>query len=470
MIMSLSRLSCLGVAEIRPMKHEDSDDKRESFIHNCGRGGERTTSKVTVDNVLHTKYGCGFSYMPKNAENNACSACARSKRRCGRQLPSCSRCADRGMSCFYPSSRGPNVLSSRPLMPHVLDVSVGPEAETLLAEITADDLDDLTMDLTFPFLDNNLEFSAPSNELHLFSTPATKADWFRAPESWSISHDMDRAIAGTINNAAMKKYVATLQCWFERWATSGNNPFIHYQLYKSKFPACVQIAYATLISYVHRTPSTTAAVLRIVEDRSDALIQENQVESTDEAIDLYAQLARLHALMVYQIIGLHDGDIRSRHVAEGHIPTHDRWAYKLFQCAGKVLSDTETASTQIPAHVTPSQQRWHLWILAESIRRTWLIAVSISSIYSGLQQCWAACPGGIMFTNRSGLWDAASATEWEMRCRHGDVAFLQRFHCARLFGEMRPGDVDEFGLTMIGMTFDADLVEKWKSGDAAAYV
>jgi hypothetical protein len=352
-------------------------------------------------------------------------------------------------------------------MPHV---SVGTEAETLLAEITADDLNDLTMDLTFPFLDNNLELLTPSSELQSLSTPATKAAWFLAPKSWSISHAMDRAIAGTINNATMKKYVATLQCWFERWATSGNNPFVHHQLYKGKFPACVQIAYATLISYLHRTPSTTAAVLRIVEDRSDALVQENQIEPTDEAIDLYAQLARLHALMVYQIIGLHDGDIRSRHVAEGHIPTHDRWAYTLFQCAGKELSTTETAFLQLPTHVTTSQQQWHLWILAESVRRTWLIAVSISSIYSGLQQCWAACPGGIMFTNRSGLWDAGSATEWERRCGLGDVAFLQRFHCARLFGEMGPGEVDEFGLTMIGMTFDAELVERWKSGGAGVYV
>lgn len=39
--------------------------------------------------------------------------------------------------------------------------------------------------------------------------------------------------------------------------------------------------------------------------------------------------------MVYQIIGLFDGDIRSRHVAEGHMAVQDSWAGKLFHSAAK---------------------------------------------------------------------------------------------------------------------------------------
>ena len=47
------------------------------------------------------------------------------------------------------------------------------------------------------------------------------------------------------------------------------------------------------------------------------------------------------------------------------------------------------------------------------VRRTWLIAASLSPVFSALQQRRSACPGGIMYTNRSGFWNTASATEWE---------------------------------------------------------
>ena len=63
-------------------------------------------------------------------------------------------------------------------------------------------------------------------------------------------------------------------------------------------------------------------VLQIVEDRSNDLLRENGAvldrvaaeewaDGGEQDVDLFAQLTRLHALMVYQIIGLFDGDIRS---------------------------------------------------------------------------------------------------------------------------------------------------------------
>ena len=128
--------------------------------------------------------------------------------------------------------------------------------------------------------------------------------------------------------------------------------------------------------------------------------------------------------------------------------------------------DTHTATTHLVSCLlkpsTYSQQQWYLWILSESIRRTWLVAVNLSPVFSALQQRWAACPGGIMYTNRSGLWDATSAAEWENRCSDRNVAFLQRFECAKLFDEAEPADIDEFGTTMMDMTFNEELLEKWR--------
>jgi hypothetical protein len=335
--------------------------------------------------------------------------------------------------------------------------------------------DDLMLDLAFPLMDS--DFAASSSLIQTPSAPATRADWFLAPETWRISHRVDTPAADAVGKATMKKYVAVLQSWFECWVTTGSNPFIHSRLYSANFPACVQVAYATLASYIHRTPANTDTVLQIIEDRSNDLLQENGAvlnrvgaeewaDGREQDVDLFAQLTRLHALMVYQIIGLFDGDIRSRHVAEGHMAVQDSWAGKLIHSAAKALSNTHAVATHLigclPKPSTYSQQQWYLWILSESIRRTWLVAVSLSPVFSALQQRWSACPGGIMYTNRSGLWNAASATEWEKQCLGRNVAFLQRFECARLFDDAEPADIDEFGTAMLDMTFNGELLEKWR--------
>ncbi|KAI4182143.1 MAG: hypothetical protein LQ346_006647 [Caloplaca aetnensis] len=332
--------------------------------------------------------------------------------------------------------------------------------------------DNLMLDLAFPLTD--CDFAAPPSLVQTPSAPAIRADWFLAPDTWSISHSPDPSDPMPIGIATIKKYVAVLQSWFECWVTTGSNPFIHSCLYSANSPTCVQVAYATLASYIHRTPANTETVLQIVEDRSNDLLREGgpildrvvAEEGADEGeqdADLFAQLTRLHALMVYQIIGLFDGDIRSRHVAEGHMAVQDSWAGKLFHSAGKALSNTPAVATHLvgglPTPSTSSQQQWYLWILSESIRRAWLVAISLSSVFSALQQRWSACPGGIMYTNRSGLWNAASATEWEKQCSRRNVAFLQQFG---LFDDAEPADIDEFGQAMLDMCIDGELLEKWR--------
>ncbi|KAL9087239.1 MAG: hypothetical protein Q9165_006733 [Trypethelium subeluteriae] len=423
--------------------------------------------------------------MQARAESNAynaCSACTRSKRKCDRQMPSCARCVDRGRSCVYPPSGSRVASSSRPLLLGASRGSVPRVDNGLLAEDASDTSsrtanlvlpDDLMLDLAFPLMDS--DFAAPSSLIETPGAPATKADWFLTPETWKISCTVDSSTAEAVGKATMKKYVARLQSWFERWVTTGSNPFIHARLYSANFPACVQVAYATLASYIHRTPANTDTVFQIIEDRSNDLLQENGAvlesvgaekwaDGGEQDVDLFAQLTRLHALMVYQIIGLFDGDIRSRHVAEGHMAVQNSWACKLFRSAGKALSNTHSVATHLggclPRPSTASQQQWYLWILSESIRRTCLVASSLCSIFLALQQRWSACPAGIMYTNRSGLWNAASATEWETQCLEKNVAFLQRFECLRLFDEVEPADIDEFGTAMLDMTFNSELLEK----------
>ncbi|CAG5188837.1 uncharacterized protein ALTATR162_LOCUS12042 [Alternaria atra] len=418
--------------------------------------------------------------MSLRAESNACTACARSKRKCGRQIPSCARCADKGKSCIYPPSKKQTGHSHRPLLSNGSVLrgrdALSPEAATDTSTVDASlySIDDFLWDVELPPIGSYL--GAPPSQIQIPSV--LKTDWFLAPETWTISRRSMSSDDVPIGTAAMKKYVTVLQSWLRSWVTTGSNPLIHSSLYNVNFPACVQVAYATLASYVHRTPANTDIVLQIVEDRSNDLLRENGAildqTSAEKWIDiggldhdLWGQLTRLHALLVYQIIGLFDGDVRARHVAEGHMAIQDSWAGKLFSTAGAALSNEQDSSAHLvnclPKLPTYLQQQWYLWILSESIRRTWLVAASLSPVFSALQQRWAACPGGVMYTNRSGLWNASSAAEWERQCLEKNVAFLQRFECARLFHYARPADVDKFGVAMLEMTFSEDLLENWRT-------
>jgi hypothetical protein len=385
------------------------------------------------------------------------------------------------MPCTYPLSRNRVASSSRILLSDDLSVSVPRVDNSLLSQVAIAGntssyntnlilADDLILDLAFPFTDS--DFDNLSSPFQTTNALAPGADRFLAPETWKISHGVDSSATATVGIAILKKYVAILQSWFDRWVSTGSNPFIHSRLYSGKFPTVVQVAYVTLASYIHRTPANTETVLRIIEDRSNDLLRENEADmqewtdSGEQEIDLFAQLTRLHALMVYQTIGLFDGDIRARHVAESHMAVQDSWASKLINTAAKAMSNTHADATHlISCLATPStysQQQWYLWILSESIRRTWLVAASLSPIFSALQQRWAVCPGDIRFTNGSRLWKAASATEWEKHCLEGKVAFLQRSEGARLFEDTEPADIDEFSAAMMNLTFDGDVLEKWR--------
>ncbi|THC94936.1 hypothetical protein EYZ11_005575 [Aspergillus tanneri] len=59
---------------------------------------------------------------------------------------------------------------------------------------------------------------------------------------------------------------------------------------------------------------------------------------------------------------------------------------------------------------TQTEVLWHAWILAESVRRTWLVAQMLHAIYVTMQHPVADCPGGITFTVRRGAWEASSAS------------------------------------------------------------
>lgn len=304
--------------------------------------------------------------------------------------------------------------------------------------------------------------------------------WFLNADSWKVDHQ-EANLSTSFCSAFLKRYVAQLQDWLGEWVTTGGNPFIHTHLYAARFPDSLQIAFTTLTTYRNRTPQNAEIVLKIVEDQASKLVGTESILSEEtsptHSLSLLDQVARVHALVVYQTISLFDGDIRSRHLAEARLPLLGRWAQQLLESARAKFSSTPAVldmTTALYFGPMDSQEHpWYLWILCESIRRAWLIAGGLEAIYCMLQRGWHPCPGGVMFTTRKGVWDAKSALAWEAACAAGvdesngirgteAVGFVHRFETHRLFATTTPDKVDAFAILMMETTFGQERMEKWR--------
>jgi hypothetical protein len=209
-------------------------------------------------------------------------------------------------------------------------------------------------------------------------------------------------------------------------------------------------------------------ILRTVNDQASTLVSESNVEASTPP-DLLEDLAHIHTLLVYQMVGLFDGDIRSRHLAEQRAPVFTTLLDRALVIAGSVLGrdllvlDPNHLSLSLTNQNSHTEPLWRSWIISESLRRTWLVSNGIIASYDGLKQGWTPCNGDVMFTSREGLWSAGSALDWSRLCSERDVRFVGRF-CAEWLFDVAPDEVDEFGKVMLESIFGRERSMRWLCG------
>ncbi len=196
-----------------------------------------------------------------------------------------------------------------------------------------------------------------------------------------------------------------------------------------------------------KNPINSSIITRTIETRARELV-DNPVLTNPLSV-----LAHAHALLLYQIIRLFDGDLRMHAAAEAAMPALEQAAFALMQhttfeegtfepygiegpFASRSPDDTNSPShvhmalkPTPPAH-TPQAMRtfWEQWIFQESARRTFLIIFFFLRTYhlmKGLDIEGAACDGRLnlchSFTLSAHLWAARDFCEfglaWETK-RH----------------------------------------------------
>lgn len=383
----------------------------------------------------------------------ACTACHKAKRKCDKTTPSCRRCLKQNINCHYPPPK-PSCFTPIDLP---LDAT-GVEDHLI-------DFESLGTDLELFSLPYN-QLVSNSAETSVSGLNAYSGSWFLEPETFLIDHS-PIPIPANFKMSDLKAFVQRLQDWLKEWALTGKNSFIHAQLYQEKFPASIQIAFTTLSAYLHKTDATADMVMRAVNDRAHELVTSIKSISTDR-MDVIDILAQTHALLIYQVVALLDGDLRSRSLAEERrgvfmdllSAMHEKASTALRQSLLEAEFDDLSRAISTPVRIM--NREWQSWIVSESVRRTWLLGTGFHACYEGLTRGETLCGGDLALTTREGLWDAEGAHAWSKLCIEKDVRFVGRFRGEWLFS-VPPTEVDEFAKMMLEITFGRDRMAHWLS-------
>ena len=219
----------------------------------------------------------------------------------------------------------------------------------------------------------------------------------------------------------------------------------------------VQDAYSAMSTYLNRTPDNEYVVFEILTSRlkklladygeSDAIVDDTaalrQSTRSPPCSDTLDHLARVQAMSTYLILMLFNGDDHLRHTAEKQIPVLDAWMREMVQTA---RTDMLAQSSVNPFD---KDALWRAWILAESLRRTWIVGRTIAAQYEMLKAgapVPSACKGGMAFTTRKGAWEAGSAEEWEGMAAEVNFGLLQIGDARRWvqWGGISTGEVNSF--------------------------
>ncbi|KAH7120457.1 hypothetical protein EDB81DRAFT_814263 [Dactylonectria macrodidyma] len=435
--------------------------------------------------------------MRSTKQSKACGACTSGKRRCDKAQPMCGRCDEKGIECRYPpTKRRKNQLHA--IRGHGLNESsvdgtprtsglANPEGQTpddLLFDldhwidpvVTWNDLLPSQPPLDYINADASKELIHPDTAGPSTNTAPLTSSWFRHPGSWTISHTP--STIPCFSSAVFSDYSRNLEAWLCQWVANGHNPFIHRQLYAdSGLPQPMRDAYASITVHSSKTRHNEAMVYQIMEANAATLLDSHCGVGT--FLDTRQHLARTQALLIHLALSLFSPSIGARAQAERNIPTFMAWAEQLWEAASQDpdLSDNprvrdsesklqEDAVADAMFDGDPAPRLWRVWVLAESIRRTWVLGTMTMGVYLTQKQGWCECNGGAKFTMRSDIWAAESALRWSQAVRKQDPLFSMSLECGGLFANTKAAAVDEFARHLLTVMYGLERVESWAARTA----
>ncbi|KAI1262750.1 hypothetical protein F5Y18DRAFT_396172 [Xylariaceae sp. FL1019] len=446
----------------------------------------------------------------------ACIPCAESKRRCDKTLPECQRCMDKDVDCAYPEpkrrrrdfpialhSHANETIVSIPVddgEQHA-DTGVFPDSsQTVHVNNVTNTNAVAAHGIEFGYWDTtaaehlNLAFVRDVTMPHLSpSIPPSPSPWlcrglqidgnnvskdYKSPEPFFLRNEAfvlhhKHEEPECITTVEMEPFIGEMEKMLHSWVKTGSNSFIHRKLYDKGMPTCVQDAFTTFAAYANRTPATKETILQIAHDRATSLARHAQWPAENGVQEIWAHLARVHAMFVYVFIRLFDGSVRMRAYAEHQLPILRSWVTQMWETVkchrwehySSVMSGRRPAlgpSADFHGDHDAAMEIWQLWILTESVRRTYFVIDTVINTFKIMTVGWAHCEGYVLFTVRRGLWSAESAMKWFKLCEHGDAPLM--------VPGMTPGPVvakypaeefDDFAKLCWSFVLGTDKIQSW---------
>ena len=242
-------------------------------------------------------------------------------------------------------------------------------------------------------------------------------------------------------------------------ALENGTPWSHPLLYCNTTPRSIQDAQACCALYLVKNSVNAPLVLSTIFSRASELASQPLPTSQRDL------LAHTHALLLYSIMRLFDGDIQALKLAEQDMPVLESAARALLPLI--IFPDPQTASQALSVYpLSTAREFWNDWILQESARRTFLMVQIYRQIYRRLcgmppLQCDGQMYLCRYWTMSAHLWGANDALKfaeaWGLRKQFLSVNANFRAMVDVAMAE----DVDDYSKMMLTGLMGIDEFKGW---------
>ncbi|KAJ5090265.1 hypothetical protein N7532_008949 [Penicillium argentinense] len=235
-------------------------------------------------------------------------------------------------------------------------------------------------------------------------------------------------------------------------------PWCHQQLYKSYMPKVMQDAYACCSLYMSKNDINAPVIMSLFDARTRELLS---MSEPTEPIEI---LARVHALILYQIMRLFDGDIRSHATADALFATLELSVLTLMSIIP--VPNPSGPTELLPPSVEGTAIFWQIWVLQESARRTILLTFYFIQIYKVLQgKVPVTCDGKLGLEHSwylSGhLWNSQSAFDFAVAWTEQQHHIVYNLNFEPVLQSAHPDEVDLFGRMLLVTVLGIDKAKAW---------
>jgi hypothetical protein len=390
---------------------------------------------------------------PTKSRQKSYKQCAGVKRQYDRGRPICSRCASKGLRCFYKSAPLHNFAGMDDAVPLPNDPFLG-NLRLIGNNTQAPTLDMFAEPSGFEpaaSVPMPVGISLPDVSVSMVDSSNLTIDesLFTTFNNYAVSNRREPFACeiGIMDRSRISFLIRQMKTYPTLLVKSGKTPFIHPQASYPLIPPPLQDAISASALYLSKNERNEAMVWDIVSAKVTALMEPRASWSVAE------HLACLQALVIYQIIRLFDGDIRARADAENSEDMLEDWTNRLVLRTGTNNSLGTVISNS-----------WENWVFEEAVSRTIIVSRMVQAMFMVVKLGYCTLVDAVTemsFMGQRALWNALTAVHWQQACKQNKRFYLHKMDFRELMEKGDLSEIDELGVLMLVCYKGIDGVNEW---------